>query len=326
MSNKYFTILCVILLVAVSCKDDKYAIPAVKNQLQNDCIKRTLGPDIVGQQIEFAYAMALPATKGKLTDAQVEASIAGDPATYLDNNSYYTNGSGIDIGIPVTAASVNKGAVTSVQFNKDTNAVTLRYFYVIPEEARGKTVSFKFTAKSNDGETVTYNMGPYTIAKMDMKLDIPVKDADSCFLSIADMAVYNATDAAAKPDKIDLVYLYRNIANITFGHAFVSPAADTAYLPGIVMPAGVTKDSRVIKVWALRDYNLARLQYGIYIDDIDFVQLDTKTAPDYAIGLKQEAGVWVETADGQYRAYVYINKADDTKHSAVISIKRYKMK
>ena len=27
------------------------------------------------------------------------------------------------------------------------------------------------------------------------------------------------------------------------------------------------------------------------------------------LGIKEEAGAWVETADGKYRAYVYINKA-----------------
>jgi hypothetical protein len=326
MKYKYLFILCVLFIGAFGCKDDKYQIPGVKNKLQNDCIKRTLGPNIVGQKIEFAYAMAIPATKGKLVEAQVEASIAGAPTTWLENNSYYTNGSGVDVGVPVADPSVNKGAVTSVQFNKDTNAVTLRYYYVIPEEARGKTVSFTFSARSSDGETVTYKLGPYTIAKMDMVLDLPLTDGNNCFVSIADLKVYNAADAAANPSKIDLVYLYRSIPNITFGHAMVAPATDTDYLPSVTLPAGVNNDSKIIKVWALRDYNLARSQYGIYIDDIDFVQLDMKGAPDYAIGLKQEAGVWVETADGQYRAYVYINKADDTNHAAVISIKRYKMK
>ncbi|MFY0254750.1 DUF4466 family protein [Chitinophaga sp. 30R24] len=42
--------------------------------------------------------------------------------------------------------------------------------------------------------------------------------------------------------------------------------------------------------------------------------------------MKEQAGVWVETTDGKYRAYIYINKADDTNKSAVISIKRYTMK
>ena len=66
-------------------------------------IKRSLGPNIVGQDIEFAYAMALPAHKGKLVSAEVEASIAGAPATNLLNLSHYTLGSGKDTGIVVAS-------------------------------------------------------------------------------------------------------------------------------------------------------------------------------------------------------------------------------
>ena len=34
----------------------------------------------------------------------------------------------------------------------------------------------------------------------------------------------------------------------------------------------------------------------------------------------------IETTDGKYRAYVYINKANDAQKSAVISMKRYTLK
>jgi len=313
-------------LSMVACKDDKYTVPQPKNELGNDCIKRTLGPNVAGLKIEFAYAMALPAAKGKLVSAQVEASIQGDAATYLENKSYYTNGSGEDVGIPIGDPSVNDGAVTKVTFTKDTNAVTLRYYYVIPPAAKGKEVKFTFSAKSSNGETVSYAMGPYTISNMDMVLDLPVKNADACYISIADMAVYNETDAAKNAAKIDLVYLYRSISGISFNHALVSPAADTTYLPGVVLPAGVNRDTKIRKTWNLRDQHLARLQYGIYIDDVDFQQLDMKGSPDYAINLKSEAGAWVETADGKYRAYIYMNKVDDGKKSATISMKRYTLK
>lgn len=329
MNAKYFGYtlwLFSLCLSIVGCKDKDYAIPEPKNELQNDCIKRTLGPNLAGLNIEFAYAMALPAARGKIVSAQVEASIQGDSATYLENKSYYTNGSGEDVGIPIGEPSVNEGNITKVTFTKDTNAVTLRYYYVIPKAAQGKEVRFTFTAKSSNGETVTYSMGPYAISKMDMALDLPVKDGDACFISVADMAVYNEKDATANADKIDLVYLYRSIPDITFKHALVSPGADTAYLPGIVLPAGVNRVTKVRKTWALRDFHLARLQYGIYIDDVDFRQLDMSGTPDYAISLKSEAGVWVETADGKYRAYIYINKADDGKKSGTISMKRYTLK
>jgi hypothetical protein len=327
MQLKYYSLILItgLILLFASCKQEEYEIPAAGTKLQNDCIKRTLGPNVVGLNIEFAYAMALPQSKGKLVSAQVEASVAGAPATWLENNSYYTNTSGQDVPVLIGNPSVNSGNITTVNFTKDTCAATLRYYYAIPEEARGKTVSFKFTAKASDGETVSYNMGPYSISKMDMKLDMVMSDGNNCFLSIADMAVYNATDAAAHAANIDLVYLYRNITGITFAHSLVSPA-NTEYLPNVTLPSGLTNSTPFWKVYGLRDQQLARLQYGIFIDDVDFTALDFTNAPNYGINMKLESGAWVETADKKYRAYIFVNKVDNTAKTMTISIKRYQMK
>src|SRR6478609_5678758 len=128
--------LSAILIFAGGCKKNEYAIPTPKSNLQNDLIKRSLGPNIVGLRIEFAYAMAILPTQGKLVSASVEASIAGAAGTYLENNSYYTNGSGVDVPVPIAQPSVTNGTTTTITFNKDTSAATLRYYYVIPEEAR----------------------------------------------------------------------------------------------------------------------------------------------------------------------------------------------
>lgn len=329
MQLKYYSLLIFagLTLLFASCKQEEYSIPAAGTELQNDCIKRSLGPNVVGLNIEFAYAMALPQSKGKIVSAQVEASIAGAPATYLENRSFYTNSSGVDIPITVGSPSVNNEVVTQVTFTKDTCAATLRYFYAIPEEARGKTVTFKFSATASNGQTVTYSMGPYTIAKMDMKLDIVLSDGNKSYLSIADMTAYSATDAAANPDKIDLVYLYRSITGITFLHSLVSLTTDNAqYLPDITLPAGVNKSTPFWKIYGLRDQQLARLQYGIFIDDVDFSVLDFTNAPNYGINMKVESGAWVETADGKYRAYIFVNKVDNTKKEMTVSIKRYMIK
>lgn len=310
-------------LLFTSCKKKEYALPVPKDVLQNDVIKRTLGPNIVGQRIEFAYAMAILPEKGKLTSAQVEASIPGAGGTYLENRSFYTGASGQDVGVTVGTPSVTNGPVTSVTYNVDTSAATLRYYYVIPEEARGKQVSFTFSAKSSNGETVSYKMGPYTIAQMNMVRNLKMHTGDTAYISIADMQVYDAVAAAAHPDKIDLVYVYYADPAVTFNHALVSPAADAQYLPGITLPAGANKSTKIEKVFNLQDYNLAQLQYGIYIDDLDFQKLDLSNAPNFAINLKAEAGAWVETGDGKYRAYIYLNSVNNTTKSAVISMKRY---
>lgn len=317
-------LLLTLLLVAGACKKEKYALPTPKDVLQNDVIKRSLGPNIVGQQIEFAYAMAILPEKGKLASAQVEASIPGATGTFLETRSFFTNGSGVDVGIRVADTSVTKGPITSVNFNRDTSAATLRYYYVVPEDARGKTVSFTFNATSSNGEAVSYKMGPYNVSKMDMIRNLAVSNGNAAYISIADMAVYNAANAATKADKIDLVYLFRNLTTSAFNHALVSPAANPQFLPGVTLPAGVNKSTKVMKIFNLQDYDLARTQVGVYIDDRDFQQINLADAPNYAINLRAEAGVWVETADGKYRAYIYINSVN-AAGTAVISMKRYAM-
>jgi hypothetical protein len=328
MQLKYYSLLLLTFAVIffTACQDEEYSLPTLEGGLHNDCIKRTLGPNVVGLNLEFAYAMALPRAEGKILSAQVEATIAGGSATYMEYRSFSTNSSGVDVPVTVGSPSVTSGTKTEVVFTRDTCAATLRYFYIIPEEARGKTVKFTFSAKASNGQTVSYEMGPYTVAKMDMKLDLVVSDNNNSYISIADMAVYNAATAATKAANIDLVYLYRTYTTATFNHALVAPAANPDYKPGITLPAGVSNSAKIWKVWALRDQHLARLQYGIYIDDLDFQALDFTGAPDYAINLKAEAGTWVETADGKYRAYIYINKIDNTKKEMTISIKRYLMK
>jgi len=328
MKRKYFhyiNFLLTIMLFVSACKEEEYKTPEAGTTFQNDCIKRSMGPNIVGLDMEFAYAIALPQESGKIVSAQVEASIAGASTTYLENKSYYTNSSGVDIGIPIGEPSVNQGATTTTTFTVDTMAATLRYFYTIPEEARGKTVSFTFSAKSSTGETVSYKMGPYTIASMDMALNLEVKNEAECYISIEDMAVYTATDAASKADKIDLVYLYRALPTVAFNHALVSPASDPQYLQGATLPVGANKNTKMRKEFNLQDRNLANLQNGIYIDDIDFQKLDLTDAPNYAINLKAESGAWIETADGKYRAYIFMNKINDAEKGATISIKRLKM-
>jgi len=176
------------------------------------------------------------------------------------------------------------------------------------------------------------NMGPYTVAAMDMVLDSIITDNTDMYISISDMAIYTEAQAAANPEKIDVVYLYRTLvqpappaAALNFGHALVAPAADPMYLPGVTLPAGVNKNTKLIKTLNLRDQQLARLQYGVFIDDVDFQQLDTSTASNFAINLKNESGVWVETADGKYRAYIYVNAVNNGSKNMRISMKRLKM-
>lgn len=318
---KSFILILCFSLSLISCNDSEDT-----SILKNDCLKRTLGPNLVGQKIEFAYAMAVPYHSGKILSAEVEASIAGASGTWLENNSYYTSISGVDVPVLVGSPSVTNGAKTKVDFTVDTCAATLRYYYVIPEEARGKTVSFTFTAKASTGETVSYKMGPYTIAQMAMAKNLTLTKAN-CYISIGDMSIMNADSAAKYPDKVDLVYIFRDYTakGITFGHAFCAPATDSQYLPEITLPGGVNRDCKIRKEYGLDDNHLSGLQYGIYIDDIDFTSLDLSSMPDYAINMKARGGLWVETQDGKYRAFIYVNSLKSTS-GGVIGMKRYTLK
>jgi hypothetical protein len=322
-----FLVVAALLLFGASCKKNTYALPTPSDKLQNEAIKRTLGPNIVGQQIEFAYAMAILPSKGKLVACKAVASIAGAAGTYMENRSFYTASNGADVGVPVGTPSVTSGTTTTVTYDHDTSAATLRYYYVIPEAARGKTVTITFTATSSDGESISTVMGPYTIAKMDMTLNMKVSNGNLMYISIADSTVYNAADAAAHAASIDLVYLYRNLTTSAFNHALVAPAADPQYLPGVTLPTGVNRTAKELKAFNVQDHNLAPTeQYGtLFIDDVDFQTIDLSNQPNFAINLKADAGVWVETADGKYRAYLFFN-AVATSGTATISMKRYAMK
>lgn len=320
-----FAGLIMVWVFAVACGDDEYVVPTAKREFQNDCIKRSIGPNLVNGTIEFAYAMALPSDMGTIVSAQVEASHPGAAGTFLENRAFSTDGGGNDKPVQIADPSSTEGTLTSLTLTRDTFAVTLRYFYRVPAEARGQNVSFTFSAKDSNGKTVKMEMGPYTVSSMDMVLDSTVTDNADMYISISDMAIYNSAQAAANPGKIDLVYLYRSITDINFSHALVAPAADAMYLPDVTLPAGVNKNTKIIKTLNLRDRQLARLQFGIYIDDVDFQELNTTTASNFAVNLRNESGVWVETADGQYRAFIYINAVNAGSKNMRISMKRLKM-
>jgi hypothetical protein len=323
LKHIYFIIF---VLFLIGCEEEEYKVPETNSNLQNDVIKKTIGPNVAGLNLEFAYAMALPESAGKLQTAQVVASIPGAAGTYLEHNAYRTGGNGLDVGTQIGEPSVTTGGKSEVAFTRDTCATTLRYYYKIPEEAKGKSISFTFSAKASNGQSVSYTMGPYDITNMDIKLDLIARDGTTQYLSIADMALYTADEAATMADKIDLVYLHRTIAGVTFNHALVSPTTDPMYRPGVTLPSGLNNSSKLVKTWLLRDFHIARTQFGVYIDEVDMQKIDFANSPDFVLNMRAEAGTWVETADGKYRAYIYVNAVNNTAKTMTISIKRLQMK
>jgi len=326
----YVTLLLALSFLWVSCNDDTILIGDPVTALSNDCIKRSLpvAPNLIGQEIEFAYAMAVPKELGKLTSAQVVASIPGAAGTYFDPNSYHTNASGEDVPVLVASESQTSGGTTAIQFSADTSAATLRFYYVIPEEARGKEVSFQFSVKASNGQSAEYSMGPYRISEMDMTRSLLLTSDEQCYISFRDNSeaavIYSKSDLAADPalaSQIDIVYAHHSSADIS--HAFYSANAPEAYRPDVVFPSGFSNQTKMIKEYGLRDRQLSNLQYSHFIDDMDFETINMGRSTDYVLALKEEAGVWVETADAGYRAFVFINNAGAS--GMTVSVKRYKM-
>ncbi|MDR0699246.1 MAG: DUF4466 family protein [Tannerella sp.] len=314
----------------LSCDDGITLIGDSVTKLSNDCIKRSLpvAPNIVGNNIEFAYAMALPSDLGKLQSAQVVASIPGGEGTRFDPNSYYTNNAGLDVPVPVASESVTNGATTSVTFTADTCASTLRYYYYIPEEARDREVSFTFSVKASNGQTAEYKMGPYKISKMDMTLNKVLSHGNACYISFHNdgeaVTVYTAADLAANSSlasQTDLVYTYNDNTDLT--HGFFAANAPAELHPGVTFPSGFVSNTKIIKVYGLRDRQLSDLNSSLHVDDLDFQEISFNTYYSNALKLVTEGGLWIETADGQYRAFVFINAT--AANTATISVKRYKM-
>ncbi len=171
-------------------------------------------------------------------------------------------------------------------------------------------------------------MGPYHVSNMDMMLNLEASETNR-YISVEDMAVYDEATALANPGKIDLVYNFHQFnvtPSIPSSHAFLSPAADQQFMPNLTIPSGFSNNSKVVKAWALRDRHLANMQFGIYIDDVDFREKDFTGAPNYSLNMRNESGVWLETADGKYRAYIYVNKINNAAKSVTISMKRLQIK
>ncbi|MFA4045720.1 DUF4466 family protein [Prevotella sp. PCHR] len=314
-----------VLSITVACNDDDaYTLPEGIKNLSDDCLKNSIGVNMVGQSIDFSYAMAMPKGTGHIIEASVKASAKGSDGTYLDNMSYHTNG-GYDEGVMIGNKCENYDNITKVTFTRDTCAATLRYFYIIPEELRGKEVSFEFSSKDSNGNRTTRKMGPYSISNMDMALDIKLKNKD-CF-SISRMRVLTKEEAEANPEDVDFVYSFQIKRGVTFNHAFISPtqANLTQYMQGITLPGGISNSTKMARTYGSCDQQLARNENAVFVDDIDMKKKTFDNTQDFMINIIEKGGAWMETADGKYRAYVYVNTAASNKGGMTISLKRLKM-
>jgi hypothetical protein len=297
---------------------------------KNDFIKQTVSPAIVGESLEFKYALGT--ISGKLSSAEVTASIAGAPGTGFSNYSLYTDrNGGINRLVKTGLDSLTDGQKSTVQL-VDTNAVTLRYYYVVPPEAIGKKVSFTFSGKNSLGEKVSISTPEYVVSKMQMKRLILLKDAGACYFSIEDMAAYTKEQVELQnlSGKIDFVYIYRptmGSSAANFGHALVALSNGT-YINDLSLPASWAKPASKMekRIDNMRDAQLKGAPPTVYVDDIDLASQKFASSVDYAFGFSQDMSALVQTADGVYTSYIFINKVDNAKKEMTISIKQLKVK
>jgi len=335
------------ILIFSSCEKEE------ESSMKNDFLKKTVSPAIVGEKIEFAYAMGC--LDGTLGYATSTASIAGGEGTGFELYSYYTTRSTVDVGgvrytagsdVPLrtvketsTTGAVSKAVMESkidevyvhpyvaVGTNQvDMTAATIRYNYLVPESARGKEVSFTFESESSKGAKTSITTPAYKISKMDMRRLIDMSNSGAKYFSIAEMKAYTLEEVQSSnlSGKIDFVYIYQAQLNgFTYGHAFVSPASDSKYFAIDAVPAGWTKNStKMEKRVDVRDAQLKRSVPNVYIDDIDFETLEIDHAYDFVLNFVNDEGAFMKTADGKYLAYIYVNTSS-TSGTIRVSIKRY---
>ena len=316
---------CTVLVSLFSCSDDE------NGALQNDLIKRTVSPLIVGEKIEFAYAAGCK--EGKLKSLQVEASVAGAAGTNFEPYAWHTE-NGTDVSKVVATDCKTEGNISSAKII-DSQATTLRFYYVIPEELRGKEVTFTFSSVAENGEQANYKTPAYKVSNMDMKKLIPLSGEDNGarYFSIEDMKAYTKDEVATGnlSAKIDFVYAYAakktvGSSSYDYKHAFFSTSAEDFYPDNFTLPAGWQKKKTLMDkklyVWdgQLKDDK----NNSIFVDDMDLKAQTFDNSPDYVLDLRAEGSVFMKSADGKYVAYIYINQLDNNKKTAVIGIKRYK--
>lgn len=315
--------------ILLSCKKE-----STITNLKNDVIKKTVSPLVVGEKIEFAYAIG--SLNGKLNSAQVIASIPGAAGTGFEPFSWRTVNA-VNISSAVARDCITKNEVSSAVFI-DTNASTLRYFYVVPEEARGKEISFQFSCDNQSGDHANFKLPSYKVAQMTMKKNITMvaTATGARYFSIEDMKAYTLAEVQSSnlSAKIDFVYAYSptiavGTQSYTYAHAFVS-ANEANYFPsGFTIPGTWTKNStsmeKKLNVW---DGQLAgSTNMDIFVDDLDLQKTDIYQFIGLSARRKSERKRFHENCRWKihrlyiykqcYKCYKYRSDRNQTTHQSI---------
>lgn len=318
-----FHLVYLVFVLMTGCSDDREA------SLKNDLIKRTVSPLLVGERIEFAYAAGT--TNGKLQTLRVTASTPGAEGTNFEPYAWRTE-NGSDVSQVVATDCKTEGKVSSAMIT-DAQATTLRYYYVIPEELKGREISFTFSSTADNGETATYSTPTYPVSAMDMrkKIELSGEEDGARYFSIADMKAYTLEEVLSGnlSSKIDFIYAYASTKNVgensyTYNHAFFAPGAEAYYPDNFSIPTNwpalETLMDKKLFVWdgQLKDDK----NNNIYIDDLDLQSQTFENSAQGILDLKVEGSLFIKSADGKQVAYIYINALNNQSKSAEIGIKK----
>ena len=173
----WFSLYLLLYAVAVafcsSCSDDE-------SPLRNDLLRKDVGPVLVGNTLEFAYAIG--STDGTPIKAvEVTASFPGAEGTGIAMNSRYTNpDNGEEEEVRIATETSTEGTVSKA-YIVDTVAATIRYFYVVPEAARGSKIKFHFRSITGTGEA-TVQSPEYTVSNVEIFKNLSLSSGErSCF-------------------------------------------------------------------------------------------------------------------------------------------------
>jgi len=308
-----------VVLVATACSKD-----VIEPTLMNDFLKKTEAPPVVGEKLEFAYAMAT--REGFLKNATAEVSIAGASGTGFETKSYHVDSKGTDVGVLVADTST-VSILSSAVFNKDTVSAALRFTYVVPKEAKGKTIQITFKVESTLGQVTTITTPVYNISNIEIARNVVMTNKNACYFSLETMKSYTEAQVNDQnmQDKIDLIYGYDPTTpapeRYAYGHALLSPSTEVKYLNGRTVPANFKLNkSKIEKKVYLNDMLLSGVLPATYVDDIDLQTLEISHALDFILGIVSKNSVLVESEDGKYRAYIYVTSAASSK--LTIGVKR----
>lgn len=315
-------LLCmVVAAIHSSCSDDE-------SPLRNDLLRKDSGPVLVGNTLEFAYAIG--STDGTPIKAvEITASIPGAEGTGIARNSRYTNpNNGEEEEVRIATETRTEGTVSKA-YIVDTIAATVRYFYVVPKEARGSRIKFHFRSITGSGEA-SVQSPEYTVSSVEIFKDLSLSAGQRSCFSLETMQSYSVAqvEELGIADKIDFIYTYKPSmgSGWTFAHGLVSPSNEKGYLYPVEIPTGAANRTLMEKrYWPDGQLKTSGVP-TIYVDEIDLRQatLDGVTAHAYELG--QDQGVLIKSHDEKYIAYLYINETSGNLQRMNFGIKRLTLK